>query len=244
MRSFVLSAALLLAGSPAMAADVIPPPAKAPAVVQVSPAYNWTGFYVGLHGGYAAGDVVVRDTNGGVNPGPFGYTTNGGFGGGQIGFNWQTANLVLGIEGDIAYLANNGKGIIGSANAAAHQDLTLGNGALADITGRVGYAIGPVLLYAKGGGAWFSGSAGQKTTNPGYETTGTGAFTGWAAGAGAEYKLLQNVSIKAEYLHYDFGSRDGYQTNVGDKSSPIGYKFMNSTTLKFDTVKVGLNYQF
>lgn len=244
MKRLLLTTMMLLAASGAMAADMGTAPAKAPASYAVSPAFNWTGFYVGVHGGYAGGDLSVSDTNGGVAPGPFDYRTRGGFGGGQAGYNFQTGNLVLGIEGDFSYLANSGKGIIGSANAAAHQDLTLGSGMLADVTGRVGFAAGPVLLYAKGGAAWFTGSAGQATTNPGYATTGTGQFSGWTAGAGAEYKLTQNISIKAEYQHFDFGSRDGYQTNVGDLSSPIGYRFNNSTSLKFDTVKAGVNYQF
>lgn len=243
---FLLSTALLsLTASAVVAADLPTAPAPAPVVyVAPSPAYNWSGFYVGLHGGYALGNVAVTDTNGGVNPGPFAYKTNGGFGGGQAGYNLQLGNFVVGTEGDFSYLVNSGKGVIGSANAAAHQDLTLGNGMLADVTGRFGFAIGPMLLYAKGGGAWFSGSARQATTNPGYAPTGTGSSVGWTAGGGIEYLLSQNVSLKAEYLHYDFGSKGGYQTNVGDLSSPIGYRFLNSTSLKFDTVKAGINYRF
>ena len=63
-------------------------------------------------------------------------------------------------------------------------------------------------------------------------------------GGGIEYGLTSNVTIKAEYLHYDLGSQGGYQTNVGDKSSPIGYRFLNETSLRFDTFKIGANYRF
>jgi outer membrane immunogenic protein len=241
MLKTILTTLLSLAASAALAADM---PASRAAAAPTSPAYDWSGFYVGVHGGYAAGNLSVTDTNGGVNPGPFSYKTSGGFGGAQVGYNWQISSFVIGAEGDLSYLVNSGSGIIGSANAAAHQNLTLGSGMLADATVRLGLAIGPALLYAKGGGAWFTGAATQATTNPGYQTTGTGSFAGWAVGGGAEYQLSPSISLKAEYLHYDFGSRGGYQTNVGDLSSPIGYRFMNATTLTFDDVKAGINYRF
>ncbi len=167
-----------------------------------------------------------------------------GFGGGQIGYNYQFNQFVVGVEGDVGYIGLQGKGIIGSAAADHHQDLTLDSGVYGDITARVGYAFGPALIYAKGGYALFGGSAAQTTTNPGYVTTGTSTFSGWTAGGGVEYLIAQNISVKVEYLHFDFGSKGGYQTDVGDLSSPIGYQFCNETSLRFDTAKVGLNYHF
>ena len=243
MKKLIALGLIALWAFPALGADL---PTKAPPapVVAAVPLYNWTGFYVGAHGGYAGGNVTVTDINGGVNPGPFNYKPNGGIVGGQAGYNYQLGSFVVGIEGDIGYMALNGKGIIGSANAAAHQDLTLGSGLYGDVTGRVGYAVDRFLVYGKGGYAFFDGSAKQTTTNPGYVTTGTGTFNGWTAGGGVEYALTPNITIKAEYLHYDFGSQGGYQTNVGDKSSPIGYQFKNNTSLTFDTVKAGVNYRF
>lgn len=210
----------------------------------IGPAYDWSGFYAGVHAGYASGDASVRDTNGGVAPGPFGYSPSGGFGGIQGGYNWQIQRFIIGFEGDLGYMGTSGKGVIGSASAVAHQDLTLGGGLYGDLTARAGVTVGPALFYAKGGWAYFDTSAKQQTTNPGYTATGTGAFNGWVAGAGAEYMLMPNVSAKIEYLHYDLGSQGGYQTNVGDLSSPAGYRFLNSTNLKFDTVKVGASYHF
>lgn len=243
MRRLIISTGLLVASSAAMAADMPTKYTPAPAYVAAT-VYSWTGFYVGANAGYARGGVTVVDQNGGVPPGPFKYNTNGGFGGGQLGYNYQFGALVVGVEGDLSYLANSGSGIIGSAAADHHQNLTLGNGALGDVTGRLGYAAGPVLFYGKVGLAWFSGKATQATTNPGYVPTGTGQFSGWVAGAGVEYMLMPNLSLKAEYLHYDFGDRQGFQTNVGDLSSPIGFKFGNRSAPKFDTVKAGVNYHF
>lgn len=224
MRSIVLVSALLLA-SPAMAAD-------------------WSGFYAGLNAGYAHGDVSVRDTNGGVAPGPFHYKTDGGFGGAQVGYNFQFNKFVVGVEGDVGYIGIKGSGRIGSASATSHQDLTLDSGFYADITARAGYELGYGLLYGKGGYAYFDTNAKQATTNPGYAPTGTGALDGWVAGAGYELRLTRDVSVKVEYLHFDFGTAGGYQTNVGDLSSPLGYQFKNSHDVKFDTVKLGFNWHF
>lgn len=220
---------------------------KAPAAVYapVPVSYNWTGFYVGAHLGGAAGDAVVTDTNGGVPPGPFGYKTSGVFGGGQVGYNQQFLDrFVFGVEADLGYLGASGKGTIGSANAAAHQDLTMKGGFYADVTGRLGIAMldNRLLAYGKGGYVYFDTDARQQTTNPGYVTTGTGAYSGTAFGGGLEYALWQNVSIKAEYLRFDLGSRGGYQTSISDP--PIGYQYRNDTSLKINTLTVGVNYHF
>lgn len=248
MKRIVLAAlcstALISAAS---AADLAPAPAaynKSP-VVAAPPATNWSGFYAGLSAGYANTDASVLDNiNDGVVPGPFGYHEDGFVGGGQLGYNQQFGWIVLGVEGDASYVNLSGGGVIGSAAAVSHQDLSLDSGFLGDITGRVGVAFGGFMPYFKGGYAYYSGSATQTTTNPGYVTTGTGSLNGWVIGGGLEYMLSPNWTIKGEYQHYDFGSNDGYQTNVGDLSSPIGYRFTNSTAIKLDTFKAGVNYRF
>ncbi len=226
----------------AMASDVFPSFKTNP----VERIYDWTGIYVGGNVGYATGNPVVTDTNGGVNPGPFGYSANGVTGTAILGGNIQFANFVAGIEGNLGYFGVSGKGVIGSANAAAHQDLTLKEGTLISGTGRLGYAFfnGNMLVYGKGGVATFYTSAKQQTTNPGYLATGSGAFSGPVYGGGLEFAIIKNWSVNVEYLHYDFGSQQGYQTNVSDPSSPKDYRFYNQTALKLDTVNVGVKYRF
>jgi outer membrane immunogenic protein len=206
---------------------------------------RWTGGYAGAHLGYAWGDADVRDTNGGVLPGPFSYDPRGAFGGATFGYNWRMQGLVLGVEADLGYMDLSGAGIIPSSNPAAHQDITLDGGFYADATLRGGFLVMPsTLVYAKGGFAFYNGEARQKTTNPGYVTTGTDPFNGFVVGGGVEHFIAPSVSLKIEYLHFDFGSQDGFQTNVGDRSSPIGYKFENKTDVTADTVKVGVAWHF
>src|SRR5438105_8386587 len=101
--------ALAAAGS-AGAADIPSPAFKAPPAV-IAPAYNWTGFYVGVH----AGAIWLRstDTITAANGAPAGLIADGriatslplnssGFiGGGQLGHNWQVDRTrVLGVEAD------------------------------------------------------------------------------------------------------------------------------------------------
>lgn len=123
MKSFIgVAAVAILIGTPALAADL---PVKAPALPV--PVYNWTGFYIGGNVGYggntADGGSGCVDNNG-VTNGPNCQVVPGGqlnaagfFGGGQIGYNWQVARYVWGIETDIQ-----GSGIRVRVSETSRQD--------------------------------------------------------------------------------------------------------------------------
>lgn len=205
---------------------------------------SWTGPYIGIDAGYTWGSAsVTDDINDGVPPGPFSYNASGFIGGGVAGYNLQLAQFVIGFEGNLGYMDLSGAGIIPSSNPAAHQDITLDGGLYALATGRAGFLIMPTtLVYAKGGFAYFDTDARQKTTNPGYVTNGTGAYTGYVIGGGIEHMLTSNLSIKIEYQHFDFGTKSGDQTSVTDP--PIGHVYNNWTDVRADSVKVGTNLRF
>src|SRR5665213_602230 len=172
---------------------------------------DWSGLYAGVHAGGAWGKSTVTDTNGGVDPGPFSYSVVGPFGGATVGSNFQFGNLLVGVEGDLGFMDLTGHGKIQSAHDSIyHQDLTLDGGAYGDVTGRAGFVFGQTLIYGKAGLAFYTGQATQATTYPGYIPTGTGTFTGWTAGFGAETRLTPTMSLKLEYLHFDFGPQGGY----------------------------------
>jgi len=146
-----VSLGVLALGSQAAAADL---PVKAgPAPV---PVYDWSGFYVGGFGGYAFGN---QNLNNALGPAGFAnFTTNwetlGAFGGGEIGYNWQSGNIVFGIEADGA-----GSNIQGRDNFA----LTDVNGLpmddfnklkwVASLRARGGIAVDRLLLFFDGGWA-------------------------------------------------------------------------------------------
>jgi outer membrane immunogenic protein len=67
--------------------------------------------------------------------------------------------------------------------------------------------------------------------------------TGWTAGAGVEYAVTNNWTLKAEYLYMDFGSL-GTTGNVLTNVPLANVPFNHSTNLKVSTVRVGFNYLF
>src|SRR5450830_555698 len=68
--------------------------------------FNWTGFYVGMNGGYAWGLSSWSDPAVGADSGSF--NTSGGLVGGQLGYNWQTGAVVLGVETDADWMSVKG----------------------------------------------------------------------------------------------------------------------------------------
>ncbi len=110
LKPFDLIASMLAltatAIAPASAADIYRAESggykDAPIYVPVS---IWTGFYVGINGGYgwSASSNQFSFPSDGVDPAFGGVDPAGGFGGGQIGYNWQMSgsHLVLGVEADI-----------------------------------------------------------------------------------------------------------------------------------------------
>ena len=139
MNRLLLAAALLSVATAASAADMQARPYTRAPPPLVSPAYNWSGFYIGAMGGY------------GWDSGDF----SGGFGGGTIGYNWQFpgSQFVFGIEVDAAgatikdsLTADVGDGIM------ATEELKINS--FGSVTGRAGVAWDAALFYAKGGFAW------------------------------------------------------------------------------------------
>ncbi len=116
-------------------------PAKAPAYV--TPAYNWTGFYVGINGGGGFGHSTLTNAAGST-----GYNVNGGLVGGTLGYNYQINQWVLGIEGDIDWADISGNT---SAGICAGVTCSTKNDWLATVRGRVGYAFDRFMPYVTGG---------------------------------------------------------------------------------------------
>jgi outer membrane immunogenic protein len=114
-KALLALAAFAISG-PAMAADMRMPMKAAPPPVVVS---TWTGFYLGVNGGYSWGradtDVGYFNTLTGLPiVAPAGSVTSGranldgGVAGGQIGYNWQTSNWVWGLEADLQWSGERG----------------------------------------------------------------------------------------------------------------------------------------
>jgi outer membrane immunogenic protein len=159
----------------AFAADMA---VKAPPPSVVSAPYSWTGFYLGVNGGYG-----WDPTNVNFDPGTFGaivFAPNfvptsgapvslsvhpkGGLGGVHAGYNWQAGTWVYGVEADYDAADMNGSAaapfsVVGkeAGDAAAINGslgLTQRIDSFGTIRGRLGWAANTSLFYVTGGGGW------------------------------------------------------------------------------------------
>jgi outer membrane immunogenic protein len=230
-RILLASAALIGTAVSAQAADlaVKAPYYKAPVVA----VYNWTGFYVGVNAGAGIGrDRVSHFYNGdSVYQSP-----QGGFGGAQIGYNWQADSLlgtiVYGVEADIqgGDLSGGGATLVGPLGATVYSTKSDWFGT---VRGRVGIATGPVLSYFTGGYAY--GNVKSSITEGGIPAFSQSKTEGgWTIGSGVEAALGGNWTGKLEYLYLNLGDR----TNVFGP----GFQYTNNE-LRENIFRVGLNYR-
>jgi len=220
-RILLASAGVLAMASLANAADLprqmyskAPPPMAAPY-------YNWTGFYVGINGGGAWGSSSWDSTGS--------FDLSGGMIGGTVGYNWQTGPWVLGVEGDLDWASVKGStNVITCTTANCQTENTW----LGTARGRVGYAFDRFMPYITGGLA-FGGVDANQAPFPG----GSSTQVGWAVGAGLEFAVVNNITAKVEYLHYDLGSFTcGLNCGNGVLNDQVSFSA--------DAVRGGVNIRF
>lgn len=168
----------------------------------VQAAYDWSGFYAGINGGGGTGNVdwnlLGFGDEGSHNP-------SGATFGGQVGYRWQMASWVFGLEaqGNWADFRGDNLSLTGLTDNQTRVN------AFGLFTGQIGYAWDRALFYVKGGAA---------VTDDRYRTfsAATGVLTdyadetrwGAAVGAGFEYAIMPNVSLGFEYDHLFMGGND------------------------------------
>ncbi len=216
MKKYLLAsvAALgLVAAGAASAADL--PSRKGPiaAPVYMPPAFSWTGFYVGGNAGYGWGNV---NANGFANVGDL----DGFVGGGQIGYNYQMGQFVLGLEADLQFADLSSGNNLGLLNVKTDYFGT--------VRARAGVAFDRFMPYITGG--WAYGNV--KTSIPAIGFSSDRSHTGgFAVGAGLEYAVTNNIIAGVEYLYVDLGEKNiaGAGTKVGTDFSVVrarlSYKF-------------------
>jgi outer membrane immunogenic protein len=110
--------------------------------------------------------------------------------------------------------------------------------------GRLGWANDYWLLYATGGGAVTNASVNQTIALQApfvWNASSSSTRVGWTVGAGFEYAMTRNWSVKGEYLYLDFGNLNA----VGVLTPAFaGFTYANSTHLTANIARVGVNYHF
>jgi len=252
MRNTLLAAigVATLAVAPAVAADLAARPyTKAPPPV-VAPIYDWSGFYIGADGGGGSSrkclDINNFTRGGAVSPAfrEGCHDATGGIVGGQIGYRWQAANWVFGVEaqGDWADLTgSNVSAFVAPWNNNSKVD------AIGLFTGQVGYAWNNVLWYVKGGAA-VTHDKYQGVFIPTGVPFDNASETRWggAVGAGLEFGFAPNWSVGVEYDHLFMGNRNISFTSTGGLAfAPAGTQFRTDNIHQdVDMGTVRINYRF
>jgi outer membrane immunogenic protein len=267
MRKLVFAGVTLAAlgvVQPALSADLPIEPYKASPLIV--PVYDWTGFYVGLNGGYSWGNSSNTYTITGFAPVGSSTHMNGGVFGGQIGYNWQpNRNFVIGIEADLQGTWQNGTdnppsvatttncnffGAVltcpGTNSVGVDEKLRWFGTARA----RLGFVPWDnVMFYVTGGAAFGEVEWNATTTNAGTfagatttainSATATSTHAGWTVGGGSEWVLSGPWTAKLEYLFVDLGTIGNTFTAGG----PVPTVTMTSH-VRDNVVRIGLNYRF
>lgn len=216
---------------------------KAPALVD--PAYNWSGFYVGVEGGGVWGrsqhyrdDAQTPIANGIPQTG--GINTDGGLVGGTFGYNYQfSSNVVIGFETDGAWVSNKGTANFAAPFGPPTNTAQTSQSWLYTARGRLGYAWNRWMVFATGGVAVTDEGAQICNVALGCASQSK-TVSGWTAGGGVEYAFAGNWSARLEYLHNDFGSQHFDRAPIGAG----GFFYARDVTLTNDLVTFGVNYKF
>jgi outer membrane immunogenic protein len=235
--------------------------AKAPAVADA--VFSWTGLYLGGNvGGHWGSDSITTTTNplafflinNADTLSPVSLKPQGVVGGVQIGYNWQMNNVVFGIEGDANWLGGASfRHLVYPGPSPAPGDFmenSTGARFLGTIRPRLGLTMDHLLLYVTGGVAfgWVRTTdsfcifscptlVGNLST-----ASGTTTRTGWTAGAGLEYAINNNWSVKGEYLYVDLGSFDTSIPSQLNCDTACDVRVHHTYT--DNIARVGVNYRF
>jgi outer membrane immunogenic protein len=257
------AATIALAAGGAFAAD-LPSRKGAPAPVYLPPAFTWTGFYAGLNAGYAfsgSNDVATTGTPGflalvpgRIAPNSLKAGGDGFIGGGQIGYNIQYGQFVYGLETDIQFADTKkkttfiGNPVLGTQLATSAESEMRYFGTL---RARLGFTpMDRLLVYATGGLAYGSVKTNLAVNGvqaPGLAWSGSKSDTrvGWTLGAGAEYALTNNWSIKGEYLYYDLGKKTVTTVpNAAAAAAVPGVAYVGKSETTGHIARAGVNYKF
>lgn len=189
--SFALAGAAGVAIAPgALAADmrvkspVIPPAAA-----------SWTGWYVGGNVG-----VAWQQINQTLDAHDYGTKFSTFIGGGQIGYNWQKGNLVLGLEGDISGLSSKLENRTDDYFRSYGGNISW----LSTVRARLGLAVNDTMVYLTGGVA-FGEVKWELNEQNGDRYDFKKTKTGWVVGVGAEHMWNSRLTFALEGLFVDLG---------------------------------------
>ena len=235
----IVVSGLISAASLGTAADL---GVKAPPTPAPPPAYDWTGFYLEAHGGYAVGwpEFDVPPSTGSIGNT---WSATGGFGGGAIGFNYEfgASHIVAGLQAEWNGSSINGSTVDNIPGLGLNHTASLNE--FGSVDARIGWALvgfpwDKILLYMIGGVAF--GDPSQTIAKGATSITFSGGESpGWDFGAGLEFAITQNWTFRGEYRQYNF-SKASFGANA--LVAPVAASFGTQETVQ--TGRAGIAYKF
>lgn len=160
--------------------------------------YRWTGFYVGLQGGYFNGNSnweVAYEGN------RIDHDLEGGMGGFFLGYNYQTpVNLVVGVDAEMNFGSVDGSSACPDPTYACNSDVHW----LGSTKFRLGYALDRFMPYVTLGCAYAGGEVSVRDLYTGLEFNSNGSYFGFTPGIGFEFAITKNLLLRGEYNYYYF----------------------------------------
>jgi len=262
MKRFALLLASTAFVTPALAADVVYEEPAAP-IVELAPAYTWTGFYVGGQAGAAfnsdAGDVRFNPATGTVQQGTAfsggsGSSNDAAFiGGVHVGYDYQINNFIVGAVADINYIDASSDNAFAITTPAGTDAFGVSQNIdyVGTVRAKVGVAMDRFAVYATGGFAYADTSVdfvtpqNLRATNGFVRTVDSSSDdTGYAVGGGVDYLVTQNFSLGLEYLYTDLGDSDLNVTYLDPTGRTAGFTTTSSSDLDFHTVWAKASFRF
>lgn len=252
----IAAAALLLSSVTVAVAADLPARQIAPvAPVAPQPTFTFGGYYAGVTGGYG---VASGKAHGWSITAPFGggdksagkslggAKTDGGFvGGGQLGYNVQQGALVIGLETDLNYanlsLAGRRAASPGAV-AAAHTRVNW----FGTVRPRIGFVpMERLMIYGTGGLAYGSVASARSGAVAGLGASASRSDfrAGYTLGAGIEYAVSDNLTLRGSYDYVDLG-RGGAARRSKLATATYGAVAGPSDRARFQLFRAGLNYRF
>jgi len=224
--------------------------------------FTWTGFHLGVFGGYTHAEADAELTLGGLfdqiepiksgleSRGSQDFDSDGGHLGGLIGFDYQLGKCVVGLEAAGAYLWSEGSRDTGAFILAPEVppleiQTSFRTHYLFTVTPRLGLAFGRFLPYVTGGLAvgdldWTQNVLDLADPTAHLKGSRSETKVGWTVGGGMQYALTDHWSARAQYQFVDLGSV-GFDNQVSNSPEFLAHQ---SGSLKEHHASVALIYKF
>jgi outer membrane immunogenic protein len=226
-----------LAGlTPGFAADLRPPAPTLQRQPAAATLPSWAGPYIGAQGGYLSGGGVT------TFPGSdeFHFIDPTGFAGGVVaGAAMQWGRIVGGLEGDLSFVAAKSTintGLAPDPTITQMQTAINWNG---HVRGRLGYGFDRALIFAAGGLALAGVENKAFDNGAGATATWNDTRVGWTVGAGVDYRVAPQATVRLEYLYDNYGSQALAAQTVG-----VTTFAEREHKLDTHTLRAGVNWHF